>query len=467
MSSLAFSRTRTLISVSVIVLLIGIGFLAQALEADEWHWDDWAAMASSVLLSALFFLLARSIDLDSEQRAAAQQNAVRELSQTIANAQLMSTVGSLQRIGSRTLAGVQEQALRISADSLAALEHFSNASEAGLRRQLIMAIETAYTNLAFSALSRGTMLPRFMWTQIRQGAGEVRKRLEQIGTHYADLLSEEDERSLNELTSHIACVMETADRLRRRGLYATAPDDKALAPEVTIAELRCLYRHELAVYHDWRVLSGENVKCRVELWHASDIGDWHTPWYIKPSDGGWVPTNFNGEDLNEEAKWDKIELEHPLPVHPEPLSVREVPPGMRSRGISRMARLVEEQMNGIISVLVYELADADENGALKREGSPTGEGGSAAEEDVSKRAAPRMILDGNHRALAAYRLAASPASEDRSDGPFVITYVIKEQRSITTEGSTARWKGMWRGFTPDIDKLRVRIESVREQRATS
>ncbi len=460
-SYLTPTRVRTVASFTVILSLIGIGVLAQAREKDEWHWDDWAAMASAVLLSALFFVLARSLDVDSERRSDEQRKAVRRLSQTTANAQLIMTVGSLQTTGARTLGGAPEQALRVSADSLAALEHFELASEAAARHQLILAIEAAYTNLAFSALSRGTWLPRFMWEQIRLGAVQVQEKLKKIESHHRNSLDESDRESLKGLIAHIECVIRTADRLRRRGISVTALDDNVLVPDLEIGELMCLYRHELAVYHDWRVLTGGHVTCYIELRHATEVARWHTPWYVKRSGDRWEPTNFHGETLNEEAAWDRIETEGSLPPHPQPLRVLEVPPGMRSRGIERMMQTVKQQMQGVVSALVYELADVYEDNLREDQDSPWE---AEAEGVAQKNIAPRMILDGNHRALAAFRLARQSSRGDRSDGPFFITYVIKEQAPITAKGCTVRsnQKWTWEGFTPDVEKLRGKFKNPKD-----
>ncbi len=407
----------------IIIVPLGLGFLFQALAGGEWHWDDWASIILSILLGALFFRLAAMVDRENQQRL-----------KTTANAVLHTTIGALKTMGVRNALRAQEHALRVSTDALAALEYFDLAEE-DVRRRLIDEIEAAYSNLAFGALSRGTWLPKSTWNQIQRGADEVKAKLEKLEAF-------RDDSSLGALGSHITCVVKTATKLRSKGFSAITPDAPVLVAHLKVEELRCLYRNELTVIHDWDILDNETVTCSVELVEATATKDWYTPWYVTRSKGEWKPTNVKNEPLREEAAQDRIEYEGALPEWPIPLKVGEVPPGMRERAIQRMTDLIEQEGSGVVPALVYELADAN----------------------------ARTILDGNHRVVAAVRLAAAirpgnrphgsfaagAAGPDRvhqAKGSFVLAYVIKEKEPIVTKFSRSDW-GDCEGFTPDVWQLR-------------
>src|SRR5688572_605362 len=117
-----------LISLAIIVVALSIGFLFQALAGGEWQWDDWASICLSILLGALFLLLAEMVNRDSKNR-------IDGLLTMRANAELHTTIGALKTMGVRNPLKAQEHALRVSTDALAALEYFNRADK-DIRRRL-------------------------------------------------------------------------------------------------------------------------------------------------------------------------------------------------------------------------------------------------------------------------------------------------------------------------------------------
>jgi hypothetical protein len=434
-----FTKRRWLLLglLAAIVIPILIGIASYILDPEQWRWDDWGGTANSVVLAAIFFLLAWLVNREAEARSTA-----------VANAALLTTVGQLTMTSTRTFGGFDEQALRIATDALSALQHYPLAGESQ-RSELLAAIADAYTNLSFGSLSRAPVLPRSTWDKILEGAEGVGKRLEELPWSSQPLPSDPHDPGLamardpRRVSTHIEFVMNVAKALRRRGTENVKRD--CIDASVTIEDLEFLYRHELTVIKDWKVLEDQqgDLECSVKLHDASSIAHWYTPWYIKGDVGKPVPTNVVEHELQETAAWNQIVEDRRLPElprHPRPLTYAQLPGGFRTSPIGRMADILAKSPLPLVTCLVYELK-VDDGGPFC------------------------TVVDGNHRVAAARLFSQrsaekqNPAGENQAPA-LLLTYLIKEKQPITTHTLTDRGKELWvwHGFTPDIALLRAVIE---------
>lgn len=409
-----------------VVAPVGIGWAARTANPPQWQADDWGATANSIILAMLFFGLAWQLNRAADARSAA-----------VANGALLATIGQLTMTSSRTFGGSDELALRVATDALAALEHFPLA-DLDEQTELLRAIGDAYTNLAFGTLNRTPTLPRSQWEELQSGAVRVVRALNRIDVGQRREGNElECER--RRVRRHIVFVLQLAKALRR---CAPGHDrDVVLFESATLADIKYLYRKELTVIHSWDVLESApgSVACSIHLIDAADprIDSWYVPWYVgDDQDGNPMPINVEGKQLEEASRWDRIEEHTRLPRHPWPLQYGQLPAGLRAEAISRLAAVLEQTTFPVASCLAYDVLV---DGRLHR-----------------------AVVDGNHRVAAALRMASPwphQTTEARIPGRvYLLMYLITEKRPVDSERSTEDRTWRWRGFTPDVARLRALLE---------
>ena len=434
--------------VAAIGAIFALAFWFQHRDPGQWGWDDWGALANSIWLGFLFFGLATWVGRGSERRATA-----------VADAELITSMGSLAMSSARSFAGHDQQALRIAADARAALQQYPQASEAQ-QKQLVETIENSYSDLAFGTFSRADALPRSVWDQLCQGAEAVQQEADRLvrelrswtnwrGKHTEDRCTE-----LAGMAAHVRFVQRIGVEIRAahlvRGVRELAgiwtepadPQPRVLSSTEQLHRLACLYRRELTVVKQWRVLDAhsERLSCRAILVDdLGQIGDWAAPWYVTwdPDGDRFRPVNVLGGELEEAASQDRIaEDDGRLPLYPEPLRHGQLPEGMRTRAIANLCELLRRQRPVTVCVLGYDLRNGD--------GGVT-----------------RVVLDGNHRLAAALRIVEEDppgATADTTPPLRVLTFLIREEGApvddeTSNEEQFPDW-APWRGFTPDIGLIR-------------
>jgi hypothetical protein len=457
----------------------------------QWGRDDWGAVVISAWLSFLFFGLALFVSRKGQRRALA-----------VANAELITSMGSLAMSSARSFAGHDHQALRIAADARAALQHYPNASPAE-QSALITTVEDSYSDLAFGTFSRADSLPRSVWDQLCEGAAAVQREADALAKslHWWRLSQKQE---LAGMAANIRFVLRIGQEIREAGhlrgdivltdVWRKGPrrlqeqtgepllggiradgasdvvagggpeversagptDPEILTPDEQLQRLQCLYRRELTVVKQWDVLhkavrrqqqpgddtaSGPAVTCSVRL--INDVGTaegWCAPWYVKlnASTGRYEAVNVQRRSLDEAARKDDLMPYEPLPVYPKPLRHGHLPPGLRTRRISNLRALLKREGPLTVCVLLYEM----------RAGSEV----------------RRVVLDGNHRLAAALenRRAAEEAREEGRDADVppparLLAFVITERWPVDDPAENKEqfenWKP-WLGFTPDIGLIR-------------
>jgi len=436
---------------------IGIGLRAQHLEPHEWHWDDWAAVATSVWLSLLFFGLAFFVNRRAASRAEA-----------MANAELITSTGSLAMSSARSFAGHDQQALRIAADARAALQHYPHAAAAE-QHALIRTIEDSYSDLAFGTFARADGLPRSVWDGLCAGAQTLAAEAAALAGPMRKK-GRSQQLELKGLAAHVRFVQRIGDAVR---VPAAARDarlaagfrpldtiwwdkNESSAEEVELnsterlERLRCLYNRELTVLKKWEVLleQPDLLDCSAILVEDLRLTDgWLAPWYVLPVQDGTSclsteaatlrQVNVLQENLTESRAADQLFDRGTFPCYPDALRHGHLPEGLRAAAIQNLCELLVRQSPVTVCVLTYEATRPD---------------GSIA----------RMVLDGNHRLAAARRLFLDwhgPATGITPSPVRVLAFTISEQQPVDTRVAQAdvlksQEKFLpWRGFTPDVTLL--------------
>ncbi|WP_130504316.1 hypothetical protein [Blastococcus saxobsidens] len=459
-----------LILLLAVVLPLGVALYARYRDADQWLWDDWAALIISMLLGLLFFVLAHVLGRDGERRARA-----------VADAELMTTIGALHMSSARSFAGSDRHALRIAADARAALQHYPNAS-ADEQSALLRTIEDAFSDLAFGTFARADALPRSVWNQLAAGAEGVVAEARQVAAGLGRR-AESQGGDLSRLADNVTFALSIGRQVREQHRPPLPPgrpqvlrcvwDGVPPAPEtrpdgvespeqqaartaaaekgaadadrqgeallVRRERLSCLYRRELTVKKDWRVVfdAGDAIACRVVLSDLSGTDHWLAPWYVSDMPPPLHPVNVLFDDLDEAAHHDPVVDRPGLPRFPELLRHGGLPAGMRRRAIANLRDLLRQQEIATVCVLVYDVVTA---------------GGRTQ----------RLVLDGNHRLAAARALAEERRTgwrrrrrKDAATDVRVLAFVMSERRPVDAPASDLEGRFPdWRGFTPDVGLAR-------------
>jgi hypothetical protein len=453
--------TRRAMVVALVVLFLAtvtVALIAAVEDRDNWTLSDWANLLISLALSLYFLLLAQYLNRNAQNRAEA-----------VADADLLTSLGRLAMNSARSLDSAAGPALRVAADSMAAIEHYDAAPEA-TRRQLARAVEDAYIDLAFSTIARADSLARSVWMRLCEGTASLIKALDHLAY---DPTGRELNRDLVDACSHI-CFVEALGRAIHD--YSGAPLDRvdsvpldvwdpSRLPESVgrshritqlgtttyrLDRFKTLYRHELTVKHNWDILhdSPDLLTCAVELVDVAKTADWLAPWYVHPEED--KPVNVLRGDLNERAKHDELHVTAETPRWPKALQHGRLPGGMRTAGIESLCRLLESQGSPTICVLAYDIV-------------------------VETGVTMRVVLDGNHRLAAARKVSLGPASEPAQNARRfrVLAFVLRETEAVLHASANGgpspldRWTndmdfkhpdgepvGPYRGFTPDLSLLR-------------
>lgn len=436
-------RVALTVTATVALMVVGLAALAARQTSDQWLEDDWAALVISVALGASFFVLAGLVNREADARARVSH----ARAQAVADSVLVSTLGALATASARSLAGFDQQTLRIAADARAALKHYSLASS-GVRKGLCKSIIDAYSDLAFAVMSRADNLPRSFWNQLRDGIDKLVDEATTVGESLHET-SNPDDFTLSNVAAHAAFVGSIGDGIRRAKprnciklnlKWGREHTGEAYGHSVAALErLKTLYRHELTVKHNWKVLTEDprGVNCQVLVFDITRVDEWYTPWYVLPDARGTLrPVNVDGAQLNEVASKDRLRCDpsHECPHWPEPLKHGHIPEGMREAGIERLSKVLTRpgERGVTVVVLAYDVR-------------------------VSSNSKQRIVLDGNHRLAAARALAQQLAPSAGGTDPKirVLTFLLGETRAVTTPSASDGADGWsWPGFTPDVARLR-------------
>ncbi len=421
--------------VAVALLLSGaglptiVGLIADRADPSQWHADDDAALVMSVALATWFFALAYMIDRDGQRRGRA-----------VADAALITSIGELQLSSSRSFAGSDSHALRVSCDARAALQHYTRAGD-NEQTALTNAILEAYSDLAFGTFCRSHELPRSVWKELHKGAGELVAACQAVADSCRGHHAPGQREALRNIADHVSFVAGLGDVIRGEVPFGgvDAPTG-VLAGNINLQQLRTLYKRELTVVHRWDLLSKKNASFRLEALSPHTTDDWMAPWYVERERGRHArPVNVEGRALSEWARQDRLIVNSRTRSYSQGglVAVRHgsLPKGMRTHAIKRLQKMFESAAINTICVLAYEFES----------------GGGRS----------RFVLDGNHR-LAALRRAQARASMLRPEDEFwrssrVIAFVICEQLPVVTEtafGGDEYTDWNWWGFTPDIGLIR-------------
>lgn len=445
--------------VVLVLLLLGAFLVAvNASRADPENWTtaDWGALIISIILSVYFFVLSQLINSNAQRRAEA-----------VANAELLTSSGLLAMNSARSLSGSESSALRVAADARAALQHYPSATDAkktdtvNVKEDLVKSVIDAYIDLAFSTFLHSGNLARSVWTRLCKGTAAVVDDIDRLAfadsghIKDANLASAADHVGFIELLGRALRKDAEKDLPFQGSRRLTAVWDSTKLPyfrrhqgnrsdkdEILyrLKRFETLYKYELTVMHDWEMLrrNAEKLCCEVELINAAATGEWLAPWYVgQGTDGRPKPVNVLGRDLNERARYDKLEADDSTPRWPDPLLHGSLPQGMRTTSVDNLRHVLEKLPSPTICVLAYDLCIDTKSGKTKR-----------------------LVLDGNHRLAAARRISLehNSPSEDRSPSQQfkVLTFLIRELQPINDWSATDEQKEpvRWKGFTPDIGLIR-------------
>lgn len=480
MSDIRQLREARLIRLWLVVFLI-IAFLAALFasreDPDNWTTADWVNFGISILLGLSFLLLSQHVNHNAQRRAEA-----------VANAGLLTSTGVLAMNSARSVLGAESSALRVAADARSALQHYPLATELAktdtketddtetgthksdskkkvarsMKEVLVKSIIDAYIDLAFSAFLHSGRLARSVWTRLCEGTADVVADLDKLA--YTES-GEVKDKELASVADHVGFVELLGRALRKDAEKdLTFPGSRRLTTvwdstklpyvrkspvirsdiEETIYRLRRfeqLYKYELTVMHDWKMLrrNADKLRCEVELVSITATDKWLAPWYIgQGTDGETKPVNVMGGDLDERARYDKPQVDKSTPRWPNPLPQGGLPHGMRSASINTLCQVLATQPSPIITVIAYDICIDKRKGETKR-----------------------LVLDGNHRLAAARRMSLEhsnfPEGETRPQQFKVLTFLIHELQPIndwSTTGHPEKEPTRWKGFTPDIGLVR-------------
>jgi hypothetical protein len=443
----------------ILFLLIAFmaAFIASQRDPGNWTLADWVNFGISILLGLSFLLLAQHVNHNAQRRAEA-----------VANAGLLTSTGMLAMNSARSLLGSESSALRVAADARAALQHYPSVTGAektggkSMKEVLVKSLIDAYIDLAFSTFLHSGHLARSVWTRLCEGTADVVADIDRLAfTKSGDVKDSE----LASVADHVGFVELLGRALRKDAEKAlafqgsrrlTAVWDSTKLPYVRrplgirseeeeivyrLDRFEELYKYELTVMHDWEMLrrNANKLCCEVELVSIAATGEWLAPWYVgQGTDGQPKPVNVMGSELNERARYDRLQVDKSTPRWPKPLLHGSLPQGMRSTSIDNHCRVLESQPSPTICVLAYDLCIDARSGKTQR-----------------------LVLDGNHRLAAARRISLDHnlRAEERSPSPQfkVLTFLIRERQSVddwSTSGDSKREPARWKGFTPDIGLVR-------------
>jgi hypothetical protein len=460
---LAHKVTACCVLLIALVPPMGAGMWQDA-TSSAWNLKDWVALSAGVWTALWFLVLAGVLSLDVQRRTEA-----------VADAEVSKTIGSLALAGSRSMTGEDPIALTIPSDALAALEHYEVASR-DHQQTLVSAIQVAITDVIFGTVCRADSLPRSVWERLCGGTRHLQKRLAAL----AEAEPVEDLRSqLHETGALVRLCYELGTALRgehwtldsggridlshvmRRSSEEWARADRCTDTTRALKVLERLYAQELAVVRDWGVLrrcddrgveAEPDVDLLVSLESIDRAKEWFAPWYVARREDGASDqdklraVNVNNQPLDEAASRDVVPVSDGLPEWPVPLRHGQIPDHLRQRAVDKAHMLLERQTRpGTICVLLYELAPSAPDASPKR-----------------------LVLDGNHRLAGAVRLASrDPNPSDAHTGrpsdqdPRVLAFTIRERVPIVDEATDVRRSSRgtdhwhWRGFTPDVENLRL------------
>lgn len=451
------ARLMGLWIIAFIIIASLAAFIASQKDPENWTLTAWVNFGISILLGFTFLFLSQHVNYKAQKRAEA-----------VANAGLLTSTGVLAMNSARSLLGSEPSALRVAADARAALQHYPAATDTketntkNVKKALVDSVIDAYIDLAFSTFLHSGNLARSVWTRLCEGTAAVVKEANELAFTKSDGLRD---RELACVADHVGFVELLGRALREdaekdldfpgtRRLtavwdrsklpYSTRPRETRLGSEETLYRLNrfaTLYKHELTVMHDWKMLrdNAEKLSCEVDLVNIAATDEWLAPWYIEQgTDPRPKPVNVLGVDLDERARYDRPTADRSTPRWPKPLSHGEMPEGMRSTSIDNLCHLLKTQSSPIICVFVYEICI-----------------------DMKSGKTMRLVLDGNHRLAAARRISLKrdsfPESRPPSQQFKVLTFLIREQKPVddwSTTGDQMYEPARWRGFTPDIGLIR-------------
>ena len=420
---------------------------------DIWDADDWTALWATLSSAVLFFLIALVIGVRDKERASA-----------LADAELNRTVGALAASGSRSFAGDETHALRVPSEALGALKHYQAAGRKE-RKRLALAIRRAFADIVFGTACHADALPRSIWTRLCIGMNdlvfELPRRIEIEPCQKlkdelrATLWLVEFARELGTLLRKESWKLSPGDSLDLSKCFDALDADTegrthdSADQRLTVSER--LYEEELTVISSWDVLrrnpgKGESAQVKADvkicLEDVKNGEAWYSPWYLlqQPTDVGVMgPVDVNRGELGEASRRDRPKRVASLPEWPMPLLHRQLPEGLRERGIQRAKELLQDQGTPVtVCVLLYEFADVS----------------------VGDQPA-RLVLDGNHRLAGALRLAKDSPPDEREACPIrVLAFVITERERIDTFVPPGTFKKAkkwhWHGFTPDVENIRFK-----------
>ncbi|MBL8929926.1 MAG: hypothetical protein JNL54_07380 [Kineosporiaceae bacterium] len=432
------SRRGRIAGLVIVGILVCVGpplllaALAITREPEEWHWNDWVAQITQVVTGLIFFGFAWFLGRSSEQRAEA-----------LANAELITSMGALAMSSARSHAGQDSQALRIGADARAALQHYPRA-ERDEQSKLIEKIVDSYSDLVFGTFSRAAGLPRSIRDGLRDSAEDLVDDAERLVSGYASKRPERRS-ELQQMARHVQFAVNVGAEVRRSVAVPVAVNHSRSLDDLwahaggrdhslreRLDTLRLLYRRELTVLHDWSVLlnAREGVLCDAAIHHVESTAGWLAPWYLaRAGDGSLMPVSVTGGMLGDEpARLDRIPPSSDLPLHPRPMVHGALPEGVRSASIEAHVKLLRAASPVTVCVLTYELRC----------------------DDGQQR---RIVLDGNHRLAAAWRIARAADDKVEKLPITVLEFRLGETRPLRDRVLRGP-QGEWEGFTPDVAMIR-------------
>lgn len=434
----------------LISVIVAAAAVVKAVDSDNWTIADWFNLTISLLLGIYFFFLAQQVNSNAQKRAEA-----------LANADLITSAGRLAMSSARSLAGSEAASLRVAADARAALQHYPYA-DVTVQKELAKSVSDAYNNLAFSTFLHSDSLARSVWARVLEGTASVVAETDKLAFTQAGRLRDPD---LVSVADHVGFIELLGRDLRENAgpdlsihesrplsavwdvtklRHSRRPNISRPEKEETIRRLdrlQMLYRDELTVLHDWEILrkNAENLSCEVELADIAAAHEWLAPWYVRQmADGQPAPANVLGGGLNERAQYDKLQVNASTPLWPNALEHGNLPHGMRTKGIDNLGHVLESQSSPTVCVLAYELCLDEGTGKTKR-----------------------LVLDGNHRLAAAFRMSLedTACSQGRKTTRRfrVLTFLIRERQPVDdliATGGHEKVPYLWRGFTPDVGLVR-------------
>lgn len=443
-SNKRFGTRAAMVAIASLLSAALVAGATSQLDSQNWSLTDWGNLLIAIILGLYFLFLAQHLNRDAERRAT-----------DLANAALITTTGLLAMSSARSVLGSESSALRVAADARAALQHYRG-GEDKTREGLEESVVRAYNDLAFSTFLHADALSRSVWDRLREGATSVVKE-----TNKLTLTEEASSRAthLRSLADHVAFVEQLGVAMHKHAGLDLAVHPHFELPEVwkpveTLARgraipkrrsakdetkyrldrLETLYRTELTVMHDWKLLHKHagHVLCSVELVDAENTGHWLAPWFVgRRTDGTLGPVNVFGQDLDERARYDKLTVTESTPLWPDALAHGSLPDGMRTTGITNLSEVLLKQPSPTICVLAYDF--------------------------ITDGRTQRLVLDGNHRLAAARRLTTAKITNKGKHRRYrVLTFVIREIFPVDglTKNEGAEGSSTWRGFTPDIGLIR-------------